>query len=291
MNILVITHFLNGLLMIALPVGLGIFLTRRFHLGWRLWWIGAGTFILSQVGHIPFNAGISILFNRGILPAPPEAYRLVFNALVLGLSAGIWEELARYAAYRWWAKDARSWARGLLLGAGHGGIEAIVFGALVLLTYLIMLAIQNIDLSGMLPADQLVLLEEQKAVYWSLPWYLSLFGSLERALTIPVHLSLSILVLQCFTRRRMIWLWAAIGWHALLDAAAVYTANVWGAYMAELIIGLFTCASLVIIFILRRPEPPAEPAPEPIRASDSSILAQIDPPDISSEKLDESRYQ
>jgi uncharacterized membrane protein YhfC len=47
-----IAHLLNGLLMILLPIGLGIYLTRKLSLGWRLWWIGAGTFVLSQVGHI-----------------------------------------------------------------------------------------------------------------------------------------------------------------------------------------------------------------------------------------------
>ena len=51
-------HFLNGLLMILMPIGLGLWLEKRLRLGWRLWWIGAATFVLSQVGHIPFNSGV-----------------------------------------------------------------------------------------------------------------------------------------------------------------------------------------------------------------------------------------
>jgi len=46
MDILFLAHLLNGLLMIAMPVGLAIFLTTRWKLGWRLWLIGAATFIL-----------------------------------------------------------------------------------------------------------------------------------------------------------------------------------------------------------------------------------------------------
>ena len=40
---------------------------RKYDTGWRLFWIGAATFILSQIGHIPFNAGLTQLFKNGIL--------------------------------------------------------------------------------------------------------------------------------------------------------------------------------------------------------------------------------
>jgi uncharacterized membrane protein YhfC len=53
MDALFRVHLLNGLLMIALPVGLGIYLTRRWKTGWRLWLIGAAIFIFSQIVHIP----------------------------------------------------------------------------------------------------------------------------------------------------------------------------------------------------------------------------------------------
>ena len=78
MSLLFFTHLLNGLLMIAMPIGLGIFLTRRFHLGWHLWWLGAATFVLSQAGHIPFNWLITRFFQLGILPAPPPSWKPYF---------------------------------------------------------------------------------------------------------------------------------------------------------------------------------------------------------------------
>jgi len=87
------THLLNGFLMILLPVGLGVYLTRKLSLGWRLWWIGAGTFVLSQVGHIPLNFVLTALFQRGLLPKPPMTWKPIFYAVVLGLSAGLWEGL------------------------------------------------------------------------------------------------------------------------------------------------------------------------------------------------------
>src|SRR5512143_2957312 len=163
--------FLNGLLMILLPVGLGLWLEKRLHLGWRLWWIGAAPFVLSQVGHIPFNSGVQALFDKGLLAKPSASWQVIFSAVFLGLSCGLFEEWSRYAAYRWWAKEARSWRRGVMMGAGHGGMEAIILGLLVLLTFMNMVAVLDMDLTRRVPVEQLDLARQQIEQYWSLHWY------------------------------------------------------------------------------------------------------------------------
>jgi uncharacterized membrane protein YhfC len=291
MNILYFTYPLNGLLMLGLAIGLGVWLTRKFSLPWRLWWIGAATFVLSQVGHIPFNLGLTALFTQGVLPSPPAGFRLIFNATVLGLSAGLWEELARYATYRWWAKDARSWRKGLLLGAGHGGIEAIILGVIVLYTFIQMVAVRGVDLQTLVPADQIELGQSQIAAYWSTPWYFSLLGAVERFFTLIAHLALSVLVVQVFRRGKSYWLWLAIFWHAFLDAAAVYSANTWGFVWAEAILGGITILNLGLIFVLRQPEPvnsePDQPSPLP-EPDQIPILPEIE---VTAESLQGTRYQ
>lgn len=290
---LYITYLLNGLVMVAIPILLGIFLSRRFKLGWRLWWIGAATFVLSQIGHIPFNILVGQLFNSGVLLTPSEQYALLFQSVFLGLSAGFWEEGTRYVVYRWWAKDARTWSRGLMLGAGHGGIEAIILGILVLVTYIAMIAIRNIDLSGLVPPEQLQLAQNGVAAYWSANWYDSLLGAVERSFSVTIQLALSIIVLQVFTRRHLYWLWIAIAWHALVDAVSVYLISTSSVYITELSIAMFALISLGFIFLLRQPEPAPgiEPEPEPTPPPDASILSDQITPTINDEKLDESRYQ
>jgi uncharacterized membrane protein YhfC len=256
-NILSITYFLNGFLMIAMPLGLTIYLTRKFKQGWRLFWIGAATFIFSQVLHIPFNALVNPVFAQADFIGLPKILQDVVLSIFLGLSAGIFEELSRYAMYRWWAKDARSWGSGLLAGAGHGGVEAIILGILVLYGYIQMLAVRGVDVSTLVTPDKIELAKAQIQAYWSAPWYLTLLGALERLFTIPLHLACSVLVLQAFSRRKFQWVGLAVLFHALADGAAVFTSRLgFSAIAIEGIIGLFAIISIAIIFALKQPEPP-----------------------------------
>jgi uncharacterized membrane protein YhfC len=288
-NILYLTYLLSGLLCICLAVGAGAFLTRRFHLSWRLFWIGGAVFLLSQVFHIPFNAGVSLLFREGMLPAPAERWQLAFNAAFLGLSAGIFEETARYLGYRWWAKEARTWSKGLLYGAGHGGFEAIIVGGLILLSFLVMIALQGSEIPAVLSPEQQDLLRSQQQAYWSVNWYDSLLGFAERAFALPVQLSLSILVLQAFVRGRMRWLFIAILWHALIDAGVVFSAGNLTIYLVEGIVALFGLASAGIIAILYKGEPKEEIEGElPISKQPPPI--SLTPAEVTEENLEETRY-
>jgi uncharacterized membrane protein YhfC len=287
--VLIFTHFLNGLLMVALPVAVGILLARKFQLGWRLWWIGAVTFVLSQIGHIPFNVAVGLLFERGILPTPAPSIGLLFSAVFAGLSAGVWEESFRYGAFRWWAKEARSWSKALMLGSGWGGAEAIILGILVLINYAVMVAAQVGDISSLIPEGQAALLDQQIAVYWSLPWYDTLLGALERAFALTVQICLSVMVVQVFIRKNILWLFIAIGWHALVDALAVYLVSTTSAYVTEAVIGITAIISLVVIYALRQPEYARE-EPQIISQPTPSDMTNIIVDDPSLEKLDESKY-
>jgi uncharacterized membrane protein YhfC len=294
MNFLYLTHFLNGFLMILIPVALGYYLARRFRLGWRLWWIGAATFVLSQVGHLPFNYALTLLFRGGVLPSPPEEYSLIFNALVLGLSAGLWEEIARYLAYRFWAKDARSWSRGLLMGAGHGGIEAILLGVIVLVNFFVMIVLSNSDLVSMVPADQIEPARQQISTYWGMPWYDPLLGALERVSAITFHLAASVIVLQVFLRKQIRWLFLAVGLHTLFNAVAVYAVATWGPYLTEALLAGIALLCLGLIFWLRSPDPddeivvdPRLSLPIPPASGDELSIPEIEE---TPENLDQTRY-
>lgn len=294
MNILYITYPLSGILIITLVFALAIFLIRKYSLRWQLFFIGAIGFLISQILHIPFNALVlNPLIQTQIQPSLPEILGSALTALLLGLSAGVFEEFTRYSLYRWWTKDARSWAKSVLLGTGWGGIEAILVAGIILATFFQMIALRGVDLSSVVPAEQIELAQQQVISYWSIPWHLSLLGFVERTFAIPIQISLSVLVLQVFSRGQSRWLWFAIGWHTLIDSAAVFVLTMWKDfawifYAVEALAGIFAIIALVIIFTQKEPEPEPSPTlqqpPDPLEASN---LGEMEP---TLENLEDSRY-
>lgn len=275
---------LNYALMILIPIALGIFIHRRTGAGWRLFLMGGVTFVLSQLFHIPFNWAIQ---RAGMLPTDLSSWaNLLFTALFLGLSAGVFEETARYLTYRYWAKDARSWSRGLMLGAGHGGTEAIIVGALAAVSFagLVMTANNETIMSAIPAADQAIITDSLAGLL-ATPWYGLLLGAAERVFAIAAHLALSIMVLQVFLRGSLRWLFLAIGYHALFNMIAVVGVTRTGPYATEGLLAVFSLLSLYIIFKLRSPEPPpAELQPMPLPAVEPADLQPTE------EIIDRSRY-
>jgi uncharacterized membrane protein YhfC len=277
---------LNGLLMIALPLALGAFLVRRLRLPWGLFGAGGLTFLASQVVHLPFNRWVlqPFLMRFGVGPESGPAGLLVV-ALLLGLSAGVCEEGARYLAYRFALRRARDWSQGVLFGAGHGGLEAVLLGMLALVGLIQAIAYRGADLGGLLPPDQVAAAQAQLAAYWGSPWYFALLGALERASALCIQITLAVLVLQVFVRRQPGWLAIAIGWHALVDAVAVVAAQTWGVLVTEGLIAVLALISLAAVYALRPtptapvPTPPAAP-PLPLPPSDL----------VQSDSLEASRY-
>jgi uncharacterized membrane protein YhfC len=276
-----------------LVVGLGIFITRKYNLGWRLYWIGGVLFIISQILHIPFNIFVDKLFRNNILPTPSENYQLLFSAIFLGLSAGLFEELIRYAGLRWWAKDARNWAKGLLFGSGWGGMEAIIFYVITLsLNYIIFFALRTQDLSTLIPPDQLAPLQETFNLFWGVTWYESMLGALERILALPIQICLTIIVLQVFTRGQSRWLWIAVAWHAIIDAAFVIGIRQWGIYPSYGIVAAFTLLSIGITIALRGEDLLPEDEEQELGTDDEIDLERLEslPIEENPDNIDQTRF-
>lgn len=255
MDILPITYSLNALLMILLPVGLIIWVQRRWSLPWLLFGVGALTFVGSQVVRLPLLMGLGWLIGT-LWPDFPREWATPFNLVVLSLSAGLFEEGARYVGYRWLAKDACTWPQAVGLGAGHGGIEAVLLGLLTAFTLAQMFILRTTDLNTLpIPAEQLTTLTAQVEAFWSAEWYLSLLGAVERGFALVLHMTLSVMVLQVFVRGQIRWLWLAVLWHALTNMVGVGVLQAAGPLAAEGALAVVAALSLVILWRLRQPAP------------------------------------
>jgi uncharacterized membrane protein YhfC len=290
--------------MIGMPIGLGIFLTRRWKINWRLFWIGALTFVASQIAHIPFNNYFLTPFVNNILRALPGSdpgvtiadasnlSQIIVIALLFGLSAGLFEEMARYITYARFVPEATTWRKGLMLGAGHGGIEAIIFGLLALLALLNLSLLRRPAILDTVPADQFSLVTAQLDAYWSAPLPMTILGAVERALTIPLHLALSLLVMQVFARRQRLWVFFAVFLHTAVNAIVLISAFIlrgqaWGVYAIEGMLALFTLTSLGIIKALYKPEPISleqESAQPKVQEFTPTPIAEARPEDLEDSK-------
>jgi uncharacterized membrane protein YhfC len=250
--VLIAAYSTSILGMIGLPIVLAFYLTRKFKLSWRLFLAGGTTFIGSQVLHIPLLSALTALFNNGALPAVPGAWRTLFNAVLLGLLAGLFEETARWILYKYILKNAKTWQEGVLVGVGHGGAEAIILGIITLGTIGSMITMRNADPSAFgVPTGQVELARQQIAAFWSSPAYMGLLPFVERVSAISLHLSLSVMVLYSVVYRKPIWFWIALLWHAFVDGLTVYLLPSVGAVGIEGIVGLCAAISLVILFTMR----------------------------------------
>ncbi len=215
------TYSLSVLLMLLLPVGGIALLRRRSRAPLILFVVGCGTFIGSQLVHVPLNNWLSDL---GLLPTTgsPSGPPWWQAALLLGLTAGVCEEGARAAGYAL-LRRYRRFEDGLMMGLGHGGIEAMVFGGvLTASTVASLMPLRDADLTTLgLSVDQVVAVAQQLQVLTSSPWS-AIMPLVERLIAMVLHVTLSILVWQAFNRRNGWYLLAAIGYHAAVDAAAVY---------------------------------------------------------------------
>src|SRR5690625_180516 len=116
---------------------------------------------------------------------------LLFS-IIIGLSAGVFEGLARYIFMRFFMTQ-RDWQSGFLFGAGHGGIEAIL---LVGIGSIMMLFLPNAMTSN--------------GAFF--------IAGIERLFAMLLHIGLSIIVLQGVVQRKFIYVLIAILIHGFVDA-------------------------------------------------------------------------
>jgi len=228
---LVLAYMISVILMIGLPIFLAAWLRRISPAAWLLFAIGSLTFIISQAVHLPLNDWLGVI---GFLPQESAAEMPLWRtALTLGLTAGLCEELARAVGYALIQRFKPLWMRlqdSLMLGIGHGGIEAMIFGGVLTAASISsLLPLKGSDLSSLnLNPEQLETLRMQLDLLTGSPWNAA-FPFIERTLAISAHVVFSLLVWQAFARRRLGQDWfyipLAVLYHAIVDAAAVWSAQ------------------------------------------------------------------
>lgn len=165
--------------------------------------------------------------------------------VILALTAGLFEEIGRFIAFKFLLVDKREWENGVIFGIGHGGVESIILVGINYLTFIFISFHLNFGLFknviGLIPNIDTViqLLQETSPTLY-------LLAGVERLFTIIIHVALSLLVLESVRIGKSTGLILAIGLHTLLNASILLISyNLW---IVEGVIGIGAILSAIYIY-------------------------------------------
>lgn len=249
----------TALFAIVYPLVLALIAHQRLKVSWKYFGFGVIIFLLFQlVSRVPVVIILGSVLAPQLKSSPAFLYTWI---VILAITAGLFEEVGRYIGYRWLMKrDEKTWSKAVMYGIGHGGLESMVLiGGGTLLTVLNIIVLSATNLNS-LPSSQHTLIVQQFAAINAEPWWLSLAGAWERLWTLPIHIALSVVVLQVFRRNAIVWLWLAVLAHSIVDFTTAIIPQLIGAsvtstLLVEGLVAIFGILAIVVIFRLREAAP------------------------------------
>ena len=211
---LLVTMVVAAVVQILFPLGLGLYIARRWRVPWKFFLYGALVYMVSR--ELTWSPLLKMLQSTIAGWLPLSSWYKYGWVLVLALTAGLFEEGGRYLGYRFlWKNEDKTWPRALMYGAGHGGVVLILVIAVgMLLRVYDIIYVFQVDLAT-LTAEQADLVTQFRAEVALTSWWLPLVEILVPLLSMALQVALSVLVLQVFTRGQSYWWWLAVGYNTL----------------------------------------------------------------------------
>jgi len=249
----------TGIFAIVYPLILAIIANRRLKVSWKYFGFGMLIFLLFQlISRVPIVTMLGGVLAPQLKSSPVFLYTWI---VILAITAGLFEEIGRYVGYRWlMRREEKTWSKAVMYGIGHGGLESMVLiGAVTLLTAANVIVLSSTNLNT-LPANQHALIVQQFAAINAEPAWISLAGAWERFWTLPIHIALSVIVLQVFRHNSISWLWLAVLAHAVVDFTTsiipqLMGANVTSTLLVEGLVAIFGMLGVIIIWRLKEVAP------------------------------------
>ncbi len=201
-----------------LPVILAVVFYQRYRISWLAVLVGALVFLIFQVlTRIPL---------LGILAQMPWYQQMAQNILLIGLflsfTAGLFEEVGRWLAFRFALKGRWQTKNGVAYGIGHGGFEAIILTGMSFINNLVIsLMINSGQFDSAIAPMAGAMAETIRTQLVDTPSYMFLVGGLERVLAITLHIALSLVVLNAVRLGKPVYLLYAILIHTAANLGAV----------------------------------------------------------------------
>jgi uncharacterized membrane protein YhfC len=249
-QLVVATFLIVGLAEVLLPLAVGYFLARRLGVKWSVFGWGVAFFVAIQIIHTP----IIIVMQEPMLAWAKGAHlspqvTLAIFAAVMGLLAGVFEEVGRYLVFKhFFSRKNIELSKGnaLMFGAGWGGIESALVGFLIALTLFSYISASplndtqisemNQSIGGAMTAEQVELMRGQIDSLLALTPLDLLPSLIERIMALILQITWTMMVYTAVVESKRGLLAIAIATHALVDAGSVYVGQSMGILPSELFV-------------------------------------------------------
>lgn len=238
------------LIAVLMPIALAVYFYRREKISVKVLLIGASVFIVFQLlTRIPLLSYVSTQAWYKSM-----ASNVTLLAIFLGLTAGLFEEMGRYIAMKYFMKNNLRWKDGLAFGIGHGGIESIVIVGMGLISSIVLCFMLNAGVFESLVGAKMTpeALGQIKSALTEPSSITFLAGGYERIMTMVIQIALSMVVLYSVKAKKPIYLLYAILLHGVVDTPVVIFSsmklNIWA---IELYVTACAAVSLALIIKLK----------------------------------------
>lgn len=247
-NEVIIYKSIAGILGVIIPT-ITLIIWKKKKLSIKPAVVGAVTFVVfSQVLEGVPKALLFMIDSKvsSYIWTHPWAYVLAGCLL-----AGVFEEVGRYVAFRFFLKNEDNKEDAITYGIGHGGIESILvlgMGAInsIALVFMINNGTLQESMLGMSVA-QVKSLEFQVSVLAGYGFVRMLLEVFERIVAMSLHISLSVVVFKAVHKKKIAYLLLAIILHAIFDIpAAMCQSGVIGIALAEVILAISAVAIAIV---------------------------------------------
>lgn len=247
-SLAIVFMFITLAVCILLPVILTVYFYKKYKISLIAVLIGAVVFIVSQLAtRIPLLALLAK--QQWYIEMSSNIYVI---ALFLGITAGLFEEVGRYIAIKFFMKKTLSWKNGVALGIGHGGIEALSLVGLTMINNIIISIMINTGNFDTIVAAQLPegVASQIKAALIDTTVSYFLAGGFERIMTMSIQIAFSVMVLYAVKFKKPLYLLYAILFHALVDSPLVILGSM-GLDVWTIELFVFAMAVVSLVYIIK----------------------------------------
>lgn len=214
-------------------------LKNRKHGVVSAWFIGAAGFFVTQIViRVPILSALSLM--PGFVAFAENQY--VLYALMLGLTAALFEVAGRYASAKIMSKNL-TFTKGFAAGLGHGGIEAIVLIGMTYVSNLLYVAMINTGaIEGVIAQTEAMGVDVSSEVYALVdtlvngPAYLYLLAGYERILAMIGHVAMTLVVFYFMSKEETLkGIGICVLYHFVMDSMVVIIGGLATPYLGSVI--------------------------------------------------------